>query len=366
MRVPLFDLTAQHAALGRELEQVWRDTLGTSGFVAGEAVAAFQAQLASYLGGGNVVSCGNGTDALEIAMEALGIGEGDEVIVPAMTWISTAEAVARIGARPVFADILPGQWTIDPGRVAEAITPQTRAILPVHLYGRPARMKELRALCDRHDLLVIEDCAQSLGADIAGEKTGTLGDAAIVSFFPTKNIGALGDGGAMVFRDADIARRARLIANHGQSERHHHVLIGRNSRLDALNAAVLSLKLPLLDGWIEAKAGIARLYTNMLADCGLGLPPQAKGARHGWHLYTVTHPDRNALSDHLAARGIASAVHYPTALPEQPAFAPFDPDPSKCPVASRLGQSVLSLPLYPELEESQQAYVIEAVREFAV
>lgn len=363
--IPLFDLASQNARLHREISAAIDEALLTSRFIGGEKVSRFEREFADYLGASHVVSCANGTDALEIALEALGIAEGDEVIVPAMTWVSTGEAVARVGARPVFADILPSEWTLDPQKVKEKLSPQTRAILPVHLYGRSAAMAELRAICDEHRLWLIEDAAQAHGGTFAGARLGSLGDAAIFSFFPTKNLGGLGDGGAMVFASEDHARTARLIATHGQTERHHHTLIGRNSRLDALNAAVLSIKLPHLDEEIEQKSAIAAHYREALGDIVCGLPALDDRSRHAWHLFTLTHERRDALAAHLAHRHIESAVHYPHALPEQPAFARFGTDPADCPVASHLGRTVLSLPCYPGMGPGDQAAVIAAVREFA-
>ncbi|MEE4200330.1 DegT/DnrJ/EryC1/StrS family aminotransferase [Erythrobacter sp.] len=364
MTISLFGLSQQHAAIADELDRALSELIAESRFIGGETVRQFEAAFAQYLGTDEMVSCGNGTDALEIAMEALGLGEGDEVIVPAMTWISTAEAVVRIGARPVFADILADEWTIDPGAVREAITPRTRAVLPVHLYGRPARLNELRALCEEHGLWLIEDCAQAHGASFAGRKLGAIGDAAIFSFFPTKNLGGFGDGGAMVFANPKHARTARLIANHGQTKRHHHTMVGRNSRLDALNAAVLSIKLPYLDDNTARKHGLAERYCEALQDAGCGLPAPARAGEHGWHLFAVTHEARGALRDHLAQAGIESAVHYPHSLPEQLAFEPMGVDPGAHPQALRLAREVLSIPLHPSLSPDDQQAVIDAVGSF--
>ena len=364
MTIPLFDIAAQNRSLGEELDRVLNDTIASSRFIGGEDVARFETDFASYCDAAHCVSCSSGTDALEIAMEALGLVSGDEVIVPAMTWVSTAEAVARIGCVPVFADVLPGEWTLDPSAVAKAVTLRTRAIVPVHLYGRPARMEALVDLCRDHDLFLIEDCAQAHGATIGSAKVGTFGDASIFSFFPTKNLGALGDGGAMMFRDGEVARRARLIASHGQEERHRHVMIGRNSRLDALNAAVLSLKLPRLAGWIAAKARLANTYREELRDLPVGCPAPAEDGQHGWHIFAITCDRRDELMAHLGSHGIQTGIHYPTILPEQPAFKPFDPDPAQSPVSRELSRTVLSIPLYPELSGARSEHVIAAVKSF--
>lgn len=364
MTIPLFDIAAQNRSLGEELDCVLRDTIASSRFIGGEAVARFETDFADYCGVAHCVSCASGTDALEIAMEALGLESGDEVIVPAMTWVSTAEAVARIGCVPVFADVLPDEWTLDPAAVAKAVTPRTRAIVPVHLYGRPARMEALAKLCRDHDLFLIEDCAQAHGATIGSAKVGTFGDASIFSFFPTKNLGALGDGGAMLFRDGEVARRARLIASHGQEERHRHVIIGRNSRLDALNAAVLSIKLPRLEGWIAAKERLARSYREAWQDLPIGCPAPLKSGQHGWHIFAISCDRRDELMAHLDSHGMQTAIHYPTILPEQPAFRPFDPDPAISPVSRGLADTVLSIPIYPELSGAGSEHVIAAVKSF--
>ena len=364
MTVPLFDIRAQHASLGEAFERTVRDAIASGHFIGGEAVAGFERDFAEYLAARHVVSCASGTDALEIALEALGIGPGDEVIVPAMTWVSTAEAVARVGAVPVFADVLPGEWTLDPVAAERAITDRTRAMIPVHLYGRPARIEALTALCRSHGLSLIEDCAQAHGAMVGGAKVGTLGDAAIFSFFPTKNLGTLGDGGAMVFANEVIARRARLIASHGQETRHHHVLIGRNSRLDALHAQVLALKLPHLDDWIAAKGRVAQHYRDAWVDLPLECPPVCQGARHGWHVFAITCEDRDRLRTHCAEQGVETGIHYPAALTGQPAFAPFGADPASSPVAADLARTQVSVPIYPELTDEQVVKVVRAVRTF--
>lgn len=362
MKIPLFDIAAQNRSLGADLDDILRAAIDSGQLIGGEAVSGFERAFGEYLGAGHIVSCGCGTDALEIALEALGLGEGDEVIVPAMTWFATAEAAARIGCTPVFADVIEGEWTLDPVSVERALTPRTRAIVPVHLYGRPARMDALMELAQRHDLFVIEDCAQAHGAMIGEQKLGTIGDAAIFSFFPTKNLGALGDGGAMAFANEEIAHRARLIASHGQEERHRHVLIGRNSRLDALHAAVLSLKLPRLDGWIAAKEQLAATYRDAFANLPLQCPTPFGNGRHGWHLFALVCDRRDALGAHLRESGIQTGVHYPASLPEQPAFA--DAKPRNYPVAYDLARTQLSLPLYPELSREQIDHVIASVRSF--
>jgi dTDP-4-amino-4,6-dideoxygalactose transaminase len=363
--ISLFDLASTYAAVKSEIDAAIEALLADAQFIGGERVAQFERDFAHYLGADHVVACASGTDALEIALEALGIGPGDEVIVPAITWVATAGAVARVGATPVFADILSGEWTLDPSAVRDAVTGRTKALLPVHLYGRPARMVELGAIASEHDLLLIEDCAQAHGAMLGGEKVGSLGDAAIFSFFPTKNLGCLGDGGAMVLAKEEHAIAARQIASHGQAKRHHHVSIGRNSRLDALQAAVLSIKLVRLDEQIERKRRLAERYVAALEESGYGLPRLDVDGWHGWHLFTVTCDRRDALAAHLAKHDIQTAVHYPASLPAQPAFARVGADPASCPVARDLAATVLSLPLHAALSDVDQDRVIEALRTFA-
>lgn len=258
MTIPLIDLSAQYQHIKSDIDAAIERTLAQTSFIGGDSVAEFEQAFAKYLGAANVVSCGNGTDALEIILRVFNIGPGDEVLVPAMSWISTSEVIATAGATPVFVDVDPITYTINPTDLEHKVGERTKAVIPVHLYGHPADMPTVMKIAEQHNLYVIEDCAQAHGASISHQKVGTWGHAAGFSFFPSKNLGCYGDGGAMVFQDAEHAELARTIARHGQQTRHHHMLHGRNSRLDGLQAAVLLVKLPYLDQWLEAKRRIAR------------------------------------------------------------------------------------------------------------
>lgn len=364
--VPLIDLAAQHARLRPALDALWSETLVDSGFIGGAAVEEFEAAFAKTMGHGHVVSCGNGTDAIELALDALDIGAGDEVIVPAMTWFSTGEAVTTRGARVVFADVDEVTNGLSVATVEPVLTPATRAVIVVHLYGCPANARGLAELCDRRGVALVEDCAQVHGGRAQGQPAGTWGRLATYSFFPSKNLGAFGDGGAVGTDDERLAERVRLLARHGQSARHRHELCGRNSRLDTLQARVLSAKLPHLREWVTERNALAEYYTQRLTDLpALRLPTHAPrgGDVHAFHLYVVRTGQRNALASALAEAGVQTAVHYPTPLHLQPAYASHVPA-ATAPVAEALGREVLSLPLYPGLTAPQQDAVTAAVRNF--
>ncbi len=365
-QIPLLDLAAQHESLQPALNEVWHETLANSGFIGGGDIGRFEREFADALGLGEVVACANGTDAIELVLDGLGIGPGDEVIVPAMTWISTAEAVATRGATPRFADVDATTNGLSASGVESAITPRTRAVIAVHLYGHPVDLPGISALCSANELHLIEDCAQAHGARLGGRPIGTWGIAATFSFFPSKNLGCLGDGGAVATPDAELAQRVRVMAGHGQQSRHVHTVHGRNSRLDALQARVLSLKLPHLDGWVDARNRVAERYTAAFQEIPhLTVPvhPSAQD-RHAFHLYVIKTPQRDELAAVLAGAGIASAVHYPTALPLQPAYADQSLRAADFPEAVRIQNEALSLPLYPELEADDQDQVISVIQDF--
>ena len=367
MEIPLIDLGAQHRPLQPELDAAWRASLDAGDFIGGAPVRDFEAAFAKTFHHAHVTACGNGTDAIELVLDALGIGPGDEVVVPAMTWFSTGEAVTTRGARAVFADVDPVTRGLSPATVAPHLTPRTRAVIAVHLYGHPCDAAGLRARCDERGLYLVEDCAQAHGARIGGRPVGNFGHAATYSFFPTKNLGALGDGGAVACADAALAEAVRLRAHHGQARRHRHVLCGRNSRLDALQARVLSLKLPHLERWVAERNALAARYTAALAEVpGLTLPahPADPRDRHAWHLYVVRAERRDRLRAALAAADVATAVHYPTPLHLQPAYAEGAAPPS-LPVSEAIGRTALSLPFYPGLPEAHLARVVAAVKSFA-
>ncbi|MEN8151345.1 MAG: DegT/DnrJ/EryC1/StrS family aminotransferase [Planctomycetota bacterium] len=363
--IPFVDLAAQMRPLRAEIDRAIAGCIDGCRFIGGEPVARFEEEFAAWLGVDHCVGCANGTDALELMLAAFDIGLGDEVVVPALTWISTAEAVSRVGATPVFVEVDPVYFHLDAGAAEAAITPRTKALLPVHLYGQAADLPELRKLADAHGLRLLEDAAQAHGAAIDGAKAGTVGHAAAFSFYPGKNLGALGDAGCVVTNDPEAAARVRRLANHGQAgEKHVHRVVGRNSRLDAVQAAVLSVKLPHVDGWNAARRERAAWYAGRLADSTVTLPVARPGAEHVWHLYVIRHPDRDGLRDHLAKAGVSTAVHYPTPLPLTPAYAAAAGPAESWAAARRLQGRILSLPMYPELDRESVGIVADAIESF--
>jgi dTDP-4-amino-4,6-dideoxygalactose transaminase len=336
--------------------------LSETAFISGKYAKEFEEAFAGYLGANHCVAVANGTDALEIGLQAIGVGAGDEVIVPANTFFATAEAVSNVGAKPVFVDIEEKYYNLDPAKIEEKITPKTKAIIPVHLYGLPAEMDEIMAIAGKHNLKVLEDCAQAHGATYKGKTVGTFGDVATFSFYPSKNLGAFGDGGAIVTNSAEVSERARLIANHGQPAKHRHSLIGRNSRLDGIQAAVLSIKLPHLDGWLEARRGHAETYNRLLADSGLITPLAPEYSRHTYHLYVVRVPNREKVIAKLSEDGIETGLHYPVALPFLEAYAGLGHQPEDFPVASSQMDKILSLPMYAELTEEMIETVCRSLK----
>jgi dTDP-4-amino-4,6-dideoxygalactose transaminase len=293
----------------------------------------------------------------------MGIGAGDEVIVPAISWISSSEAVSSVGARPVFVDLEPNYYTINPALIEAAITPRTKAIMPVHLYGHPADMEAIMLIAQKHGLRVIEDCAQSHGATINGKKAGTFGDAASFSFYPGKNLGAYGDAGAVATNDEALAKSVRRMANHGQEGKHNHVSEGRNSRLDGLQAAILNVKLPYLASWTHARIKHAALYTELLQGSNVTLPTNRLGTQPVYHLYVIRTKDRATMQAKLKAAGVDTAIHYPTALPFMPCYNGHGHTTSDFPVAAQYQDEILSIPMYAELTEAAIRYVVEQIKQ---
>lgn len=362
MKVPFVDLYAQYLSIKGEIDKAIEQTIRNSSYIGGPAVKDFEAAFAGYLGIGHVIACANGTDSIEILLQAYGIGEGDEVIVPATSWISTSEAVSSVGATPVFADIEENYYTIDPASVRKAVTARTRAIIPVHLYGQPADMTAIMQIAREHNLIVIEDCAQAHGAKLAGKTIGTWGHASSFSFYPGKNLGAYGDAGAMATNDPAIAEKARMIAQHGQKGKHNHLMEGRNSRLDGLQAAILLAKLPHLEKWTEWRIAHTKKYDSLLRDANLCTPSTRRNARHVFHLYVIRTEDRDRLQKSLADAGIETAIHYPTALPFLPCYSHRNFEPGDFPVAHSFQTRILSLPLYPELQNDAIGYVCTTIK----
>ncbi len=349
MSVPFVDLQAQYLSIKEEIDQTIQTCLDSNQFVGGNLVVSFEEQFAEYIGIEYCIGCANGTDALELALKALEIGEGDEVLVPAHTWIATAGAVSNVGASPVFVDILEDEFTIDPSLLEANITEKTKAIIPVHLYGLPARMNEIMSLAEKRNLLVIEDAAQAVGASVDGKKVGTFGDIATFSFYPGKNLGAYGDAGAVITNDTDLAERVRRLGNHGQLVKHQHGLIGRNSRLDSLQAAILLVKLKYLEDWTENRIAIAKQYDTFLSEHLTPIVPA--GYRHVYHVYAIQAASRNVLMAQLKANGIGCAIHYPNPVPLTDAYAYLGHDDTDFPVSRKVTSQTLSLPMYAELPD---------------
>lgn len=363
--IPFLDVAAGYRELRDELDEAYRRVMDAGWFILGREVAAFETEFAAYCGVGHCITVGNGLDALHLALRALDIGAGDEVIVPANTFIATWLAVTYAGATPVAVDPDTGTFNVDPAKLEFAITPRTKAVIPVHLYGQPANMAAIREIADAHGLRIIEDAAQAHGARFAGRRAGSWGDCGCFSFYPGKNLGCFGDGGAVTTDDADLAERLRLLRNYGSREKYHHDLPGVNSRLDELQAAFLRVKLRFLDEWNDRRAAVARTYAEALADArGVTLPAVEVGAETVRHLFVVRHPQRDELQRHLAKRGIGAQVHYPVPPHRTQAYAAGGWLGGPLPVSEQLAAEVLSLPIGPHLSGNDVQEVCAAVSEF--
>ncbi|MBF2097824.1 MAG: DegT/DnrJ/EryC1/StrS family aminotransferase [Gloeomargaritaceae cyanobacterium C42_A2020_066] len=364
--VPQLDLSRQYQQIRPQVEQAALEVLASGRYIGGTWVARFEEAFGQYVGTGHCIACNSGTDALYLALRALDIGPGDEVITSPFSFIATAEAISLVGATPVFVDIDLASFNLDPAQAAAAITPRTRALLPVHLFGRPADMADLLALAQGHQLAVIEDCAQATGATWAGRPVGSLGTVGCFSFYPTKNLGACGDGGAVTTDDPALAARLRQIKEHGQSRRYYSDTVGVNSRLDAIQAALLTLKLAHLDTWNAARQRVAEVYDQGLADCpGLVRPAVVPGdkARSVWNQYTVRIlQDRDRVQAELATQGIGTALYYPIPIHLQPLYAALGYREGQLPQAEQAAREVLSLPMFPELTEAEQDQVMTRLK----
>lgn len=364
MSIPFVDLHAQYLSIKPEIDDAIARVIATSSFVRGPDVESFEAEYSTLMGARHTVSCANGTDAIYIAMKALGIKPGDEVITTAQTWISTSETIGQHGAKPIFVDIDPVTSTIDVSKIEEKITSRTVGIIPVHLYGQMADMPAVMAIAEKHGLWVIEDCAQAHLATIDGRKAGSFGNIATWSFYPGKNLGAMGDAGAITTDDAALARHMACFARHGGLVKGDHEMEGINSRLDGLQAAILNVKLPRLAGWTAQRRAIAKRYDALLSGIsGVVLPTEVEGREHVYHLYVIEADDRDGLAAALKERGVPTVVNYKRALPFLPCYAPLGHRPEDFPVAYRLQDRILSLPIFAELTEAQQDHVAAAVRE---
>ncbi|MGI8740747.1 MAG: DegT/DnrJ/EryC1/StrS family aminotransferase [Gammaproteobacteria bacterium] len=362
--IPMVDLKPQYQALKEEIDAGILRALADAQFILGPNVTAFEQEAAAYLGVAHAVACASGTDALHLALRAAGIGPGDEVITSAFTFIATAEAIRYVSARPVFTDIDPLTFNIDPRSVEALITPATRAVLPVHLFGMPADLGRLMPLCEQHKLTLIEDCAQSFGASIAGRQTGSFGASGAFSFFPSKNLGCYGDGGLISTDSDELAAQFRMLRNHGSKVRYHHDVIGYNSRLDELQAVVLRAKLKRIDRYNDQRRQVARWYTELL-EGAVQTPLETENARHVYHQYTLLSPHRDRIMSRLQAAGIASAIYYPIPLHRQVAFT-GQYRAQELPVTERVSAQCLSLPMYPELEEPAVRAIVNEVKEALV
>ena len=360
MTIPFLDLRRQHAALKGELLAAAERVLDSSHFVLGDEGKALEAELAQLCGARHAVGVGSGTDALRLALTALGVSRGDEVLTPAFSFVASATTIAMAGATPVFVDVDPDTLTMDPEAAARALTPRTKAVMPVHLYGHPAAIDRLATFARTRGLALLEDDAQAIGATWGDRPLGGWGDAACLSFYPTKNLGAGGDAGMVVTTRDDVAERVRRLRHHGDTGRYHHVELGYCTRLDEVQAAWLRVKLRRLGEWTERRRQIAARYHTGLAGLPLKLPVERPGARHVYHLFTVRHAQRDALAKHLADAGVGTAVHYPRAVPDQPLFG-ADGE-RRWPEAYRAAREVLSLPCYPEMTDGEVEGVVEAVR----
>ncbi len=363
MRIPFLDLKVHHDCMREELETAIREVIDSNAFAGGPFVAKFEQEFAAFCGTANAVGVGNGTDALWLTMLGLGIGAGDEVITVPMTFMATAEAISYCGAKPVFVDIDERTYTLDPDLLERAISPRTKAIIPVHLFGQTADMDAILEIARRRGLPVIEDACQAHGAEYRGRKAGSIATAGCFSFYPGKNLGALGEAGAVVTNHEELKNKIQMLRDHGQSKKYHHALIGWNARMDGIQGAALRVKLKHLDGANEARRANARFYHQHLADIEeVILPTEAEYARHVYHLYVVRVQDRDQVLQTMANRGIACGIHYPIPVHLQEAYRFLGHQQGSFPVAERCAEEFLSLPMYPELTTTQMGVVIHELK----
>ena len=366
MKIPYLDLQPMHREVRAELDEAFSSVVQKSQFIQGEEVASFEREFADFCGTEHAVGCGNGLDALYLILRAMEIGKGDEVIVPSNTFIATALAVTYAGAKPVFAEPAGNSFNIDPKGIEALITDKTKAIIPVHLYGRPAEMDEINAIAKKRGVRVIEDAAQAHGAAYKGRRAGSLGDAAGFSFYPGKNLGALGDAGAVTTNDADLAKRIRMLGNYGSEKKYVHELQGQNSRLDELQAAMLRIKLRNLDRWNAERETIARRYLDEIKNPLITLPPPCDGTyRTVWHIFAVLCNRRDKLQDHLSSRDIDTIIHYPTPMHLQKAYEDLGIPKGALPKAEEIAESELSIPLYYGMTDDAVGRVVDALNEFS-
>lgn len=368
MQVPLLDLKAQYQALREPMLKAIDETLASGAWVLGPAVQDLEKKLAAYVGSRAGIGVASGTDALLLSIRAAGVGPGDEVICPPFTFFATAGAIVNAGGRPVFVDIETDSFNIDPRKLEAAITPRTKALIPVHLFGQSADMDPILDICKSRGIAVIEDAAQSIGSTYKGREVGSMGTTACFSFYPTKNLGGAGDGGLITTNDPEMEAKLRLLRVHGAQPKYYHKVVGWNSRLDSVQAAILLVKLPRLAGWAEARAAHAEVYDKAFQKIdGIVPPPHTVDGRHVYNQYTirVTRGDRNGLQTHLKDKGVGTEIYYPYPLHVLPCFANLGYQEGAFPVSERAAKESLSLPIFPEMNPEQQSYVIESIEEWA-
>ena len=365
VKIPLVDLATQSRQIKEDVLRRMSDVIDSARYILGKEVQEFEEQFAEYCQVDHCVGVGNGTEALHLALRALEVGEGDEVITAGNSFAATPFAIAHAGAKPVFVDIDPVDFNIDTNLVEDAISERTKAIMPVHLYGQPARMNELRAIAEKYGLHIIEDSAQAHGAELDGRRCGSFGDMGCFSFYPGKNLGAFGDGGAVVTNDAKLAERLRLLRNYGQRIKNRHDMLGYNSRLDTLQACVLLSKMHHIEQWTEQRRQVAAWYREDLADTDLVLPFEHEDVRHVYHLFVVQHERRDELMAHLAEHDVFCGIHYPNPLYLAEPFGDSVTIPLELPVCTKTAKNILSLPMYPEMTRDQVSYVASVIHSFA-
>jgi len=364
MNIPAFDLKRQYRNLSSELLPILEEVMAKGQFILGENVELLEKELADYCGTKYAVGVASGTDALLLSLEALGIGEGDEVITTPFTFFATSEVISLLKAKPVFVDIDSKTFNIDPDKIEDAITTKTKAVIPVHLFGQMAEMDDIKYLAEKYDLYIIEDACQAIGAGYKGRRVGSIGDTGCFSFFPTKNLGAFGDGGLITTNDEKLYEKIKLLRVHGSRKKYYHELIGHNSRLDEIQAAILRVKLKYLDNWIERRIEIAKIYSEGLKDLDVTVPEVKPYLRHVYHQYVIRTKHRDELQEYLSNKGIGTAIYYPLPLHLQECYKDLGYREGDLPEAEKASKEVLALPMWPELTNEEVNYIVESIREF--
>lgn len=364
MNVPFVDLKRQYKVLKHEINPVIKRVLENTQYILGNEITQFEKEFADFCEVKYCVGVDSGTSALELSLKALGIGKGDEVITTSNTFIATAFAISLTGAKPVFVEVDPQTYNIDPEKIPEKITSRTKAIIPVHLYGQPAEMDEVVRIAKENDLHIVEDACQAHGAEYKGQKAGSFGDAGCFSFYPSKNLGAFGDGGAVVTNNKELADQIKMLRNYGQREKYHHQMLGYNKRLDTLQAAILRVKLKHLEVWNQKRRENAALYTKLLSDTKLVTPYVPDHVKPVYHLYVIRSAQRNKLQNHLKNNNVSTGIHYPVPIHLQEAYSSLGIEQGSFPITEQYANEVLSLPMYPELTEEQINFVVRQVKKF--